>query len=127
MHTLLELRYQINTNHCRERIVVEFFPRARAARAPACRRKFTKIYEIPRARATRAPCAEKVSMSEMAASASWLAHERPRVTQKFHEKFPSGVIHQKLRLELIQHSGYLASHYSYGLTLCIYAFFDGSR
>ena len=32
-----------------------------------------------------------------------LAHERPRVTQKF----PSGVIHQKLRLELIQHAGYL--------------------
>ena len=32
-----------------------------------------------------------------------LAHERPGVTQKF----PSGVIHQKLRLELIQHAGYL--------------------
>jgi hypothetical protein len=61
--------YQINTNYCRERIVVEFFPRTRAARAPACRRKFTKIYEIPRVRAAWAPCAEKVSMSEMAASA----------------------------------------------------------
>ena len=32
-----------------------------------------------------------------------LAHERPRVTQIF----PSGVIHQKLRLERAQHAGYL--------------------
>ena len=32
-----------------------------------------------------------------------LAHERPRVTQKV----PSGVIHQKLRLERAQHAGYL--------------------
>ena len=67
-------------------------------RAPACRRKFTKIYEIPRARAARAPCADKCQHRK------WpLAHERPRLTQKF----PSGVIHQKLRLELIQHAGYL--------------------
>ena len=61
--------YLYNTNSCRERIVLEIGPRTRAARAPACRRKFTKIYEIPRARAARAPCAEKVSTSEMAASA----------------------------------------------------------
>ena len=61
--------YLYNTKLCRERNSVEFFPRARAARAPACRRKFTKIYEIPRARAAGEPCAEKVSMSEMAASA----------------------------------------------------------
>ena len=32
-----------------------------------------------------------------------LAHERPRVTQKVF----SGVVHQKLRLELAQHAGYL--------------------
>ena len=32
-----------------------------------------------------------------------LAHERPRVTQKF----LSGVIHQKLRLERAHHAGYL--------------------
>jgi hypothetical protein len=47
-------------------------PRARAGRARAMQEK---IYEIPRARAARAPCAEKVSTSEMAASArtSWLS------------------------------------------------------
>jgi hypothetical protein len=63
------LQYLYNTNKNRDRIRIEINPRTRAARAPACRRKFTKIYEIPRARAAWAPCAEKVSTSEMAASA----------------------------------------------------------
>ena len=71
------LEYLLNTNHRRERIIVEINPRTRAARTP-CRRKFTKIYEIPRARAARAPCAEKVSTSEMAGSA-----RTTRVTKKF--------------------------------------------
>ena len=58
-------------------------------------RKFTKS----RARAPRGRHALKKCQHR-----KWpLAHERPRVTQKF----PSGVIHQKLRLELIQHAGYL--------------------
>ena len=58
-------------------------------------RKFTKS----RARAPRGRYALKKCQHR-----KWpLAHERPRVTQKF----PSGVIHQKLRLELIQHAGYL--------------------
>jgi hypothetical protein len=34
-----------------------------------------------------------------------VAHERPRVTQKF--RINSGVIHQKLRLERAHHAGYL--------------------
>ena len=58
---------------------------------------YEKLRNPARARAARAPCAEKVSISEMAASARTTkgarTHERARTT--------------KLRLELIQHVGYL--------------------
>jgi hypothetical protein len=65
IHVVLEYLYNTNTCRNRERIIIEINPSARAARVhvPACRRKFTKIYEIPRARAAWAPCAEKVSTS----------------------------------------------------------------
>jgi hypothetical protein len=38
-----------------------------------------------------------------------------------------GVIHQKLRLELIQHAGYLVMGMVMGLRRVFMPFFDGSR
>jgi hypothetical protein len=92
--------YLYNTNKSRERIRVEINPRARRTRAISMQEKIYENLRNP-ARAPRGRHALKKCQHR-----KWpLAHERPRVTQKFISD--SGVIHQKLRLELIQHAGYL--------------------